>query len=73
MDRPEKIYLDEPIKLHGIEINHTKAGLEYLIEHFSTMLLVYENHKGISDEVKKHYIKKIEQYQQHIELYNKSA
>lgn len=70
MDRPEKIYLDEPILLHGIEVRHTKAGLEYLIEHFNHMLEIGTD-KQLNDEGRKHYINRIEQYTQHLELYNK--
>jgi len=34
------IYLDKPIKINGIEIKHTKKGLEYLIGHYEYMLTV---------------------------------
>ena len=33
-----KIYLDEKIKINGIEVGHTYEGCKYLIDHYTHML-----------------------------------
>jgi hypothetical protein len=37
-ERPKKIYREEPVKIAGIEVRHTYAGLVYLIDHYRQIL-----------------------------------
>lgn len=68
MERPEKIYLTQPIKVLGIEVKHTEEGLRYLVDHFSHCLAI-STAKQISKPDREHAQKIITQYKQHIDLY----
>lgn len=62
-----KIYLDEPITIKGIRVGHTKQGLEFMIAH-QTKLLKMAPEK-FAEKDRQHAEKVIEQYKQHLELY----
>ncbi len=69
MDRPSKVYLDEPIQLHGGgKIGHTLAGLHYMVEHHTKVLEIAKPHQ-MADPVRQHVQARIAQYKQHIEWY----
>lgn len=72
MNRPEIIYLPEPITIEGIQVHHTLAGLNYLIDHYQTVLNI-ATPKQMSNECRTH----IEQtliinFKLHIVLYERN-
>jgi hypothetical protein len=70
-----KIYLDEPIEIHGIKITHTQEGLEFLIQHYKHMLTMNPVNKvtgpARSKQDSEHMLKLIENWTIHLELYKK--
>jgi hypothetical protein len=69
--RPEKIYLDEPIILHGIKVRHTYEGLIYLIKHYEHILAT-ATEKQLDDTARAHCAWLINNMQQHKQLYEKN-
>lgn len=69
--RPSIVYLPAPIVLNGITVQHTQAGLKFLIEHYETVLAVHTP-KQMSDEVRNHIQSRIANYKIHLELYERN-
>ncbi|HMG90744.1 MAG TPA: hypothetical protein VK589_11815 [Chryseolinea sp.] len=69
MHRPEKVYLDEPITISETKVNHTEAGLKYLIDHYKQMLSFQINEAKIKSADRQHYVKLIDTYTFHLQLY----
>lgn len=63
-----KIYLDEPVTIKGIRIGHTKEGLQFMIAQQTRLLKI--SPEKFSDKDRQHAERCIEQYKQHLELYN---
>lgn len=70
VNRPEKIYLDEPITLHGIKVGHTHAGLKYLIDHYTTTMNNATDTQLTTDN-RQHCQKMIDNMRIHLELYER--
>lgn len=70
MERPAIIYLETPIVLHGIKVMRSKAGLEYLIDHYNHMLQ-HATPQQMNDAARQHCQKVIDNLNIHLELYNK--
>jgi len=69
MERPEKIYLTEPIILAGIKVQHTYAGLIYMVDHYKTILAQPLTPQQLKDEHRQYIEKLIENYNIHLQLY----
>jgi hypothetical protein len=70
LNRPEKIYLDDPIFIEGTEINHTLPGLRYLVSHYEG-ILKNSSRGQLGDKERQHIEKMIVGYKLRIELYEK--
>lgn len=66
--RPAKIYLDEKIKINGIEVGHTYEGLKYLIHHYEHLLTI-ATAQQMNDKARTDCAKLIENLKIHKELY----
>lgn len=66
-----KIYLDEPVTLYGIKVGHTYEGLKYLIKHYEHILKI-STPAQLGDKERQHIAWLIDNYKQHIELYEKT-
>jgi hypothetical protein len=65
IERPKKIYREEPVKIAGIEVRHTYAGLVYLIDHYRQILDL----PGVEKKTDRHYVKGlIDNYNIHLQL-----
>lgn len=65
MQRPKIVYLDEPVKIGGINVKYSYEGCKYLIEHWSAILEITDDKR--TD--KAHVRKLIEQWEQYVQLY----
>lgn len=54
-----KIYLDEKIKINGVDIGHTYEGLKYLIDHYEHILKI-STPQQMDDQARQHCTKVIE-------------
>lgn len=70
MERPEKIYLDEPVELYGIRVGHTYQGLKYLVHHY-THVMQHATKAQLNDADRQHCQKMITNMQLHLQLYEK--
>ncbi len=70
MKRPEIIYLQESIIIEGVEIGHTKEGLQYLIDHYTKVLSVHVNENVRSKETSTHMESLIENWKRQLHLYD---
>ncbi|MEJ0030904.1 MAG: hypothetical protein WDO15_11265 [Bacteroidota bacterium] len=68
MNRPEKIYLDEPIIINGVEIRHTLDGLLYLVDHMTHCLAIASNAQ-INHSDREHAKLMIDKYKRQIQIY----
>lgn len=71
MDRPSKVYLEEPVTISGIVIHHTMAGLVYLIDHYKHILAMTSDAK-LKPEDRQHLEKLLENYAIHLQVYDRS-
>jgi len=69
MERPEIIYLQEPIVLSDVKVQHSYEGLAYLIEHYQHILAFPVNEQKIKSEHRQHIEKLIKTYNFHRQLY----
>lgn len=69
MERPEKVYLSEPIEINGIKVQHTRAGLVYMIDHYTTILAQPLTDQQLKDEHRQYIAKLIDNYTIHLQLY----
>lgn len=69
MQRPEKIYLDEPITISGTKVGHTESGLKYLIDHMQHVLSFPVNEAKIKAADRQHIEKLIATYTFHLQVY----
>ena len=67
MQRPEIVYLDVPVVIHGITIRYSYEGCKYLIEHWTAILEITDDKR--TDKAHIRWL--IEQWQQYIQLYEK--
>jgi hypothetical protein len=70
MGRPEKVYLEDPITISGTKVNHTEAGLKYLIDHYRHMLSFPINEAKLKATDRQHIEKLIDNYTFHLQLYD---
>jgi hypothetical protein len=67
--RPDKIYLEEPIRINDVEVRHTPQGLEYLINHYKH-ILANATPKQLGDKERQHIIEwLIPNLKYHLTLY----
>jgi hypothetical protein len=68
MERPENVYLPEPITLHGMPVRYTAEGARYLKEHWQHV------YNTVPDKLtdKAQILRMIEVYNQTLELYAKA-
>ena len=66
-----KTYLDTPIVLFGIKVGHSYDGLKELVAHYTHVLPMAVAQKKISDNDRQHCERMIENFKQHIQLYEK--
>lgn len=68
MERPDKVYLPNPIMLAGdIRVSHTAQGCQYKIEHYKHILATATK-KQLTDADRQHVQKTIENFAQHLQL-----
>lgn len=66
--RPAKIYLDQKLKINGIEVGHTYEGVIYLIHHYEHLLTI-ATPQQMNDKARTDCAKLIENLKIHKELY----
>lgn len=69
MDRPEKIYLDQPIEIGSIKITRTLAGINYYLHHWRHVQATVGNR--LDGEGKKHLQLVIDNLEIHKQLMEK--
>lgn len=72
MLRPEKIYLNEYIKIKGIEVSYTHAGAIYLADHYEHML-ANATSQQLQEKDRQHLALVIRNLQECIQLYEAPA
>jgi hypothetical protein len=66
MNRPENIYLTDPVLIAGIKVGHTEQGLRYLIDHYRCLLKL--EYKRTPEEIA-HMEFLIKNWEIHLKLY----
>jgi len=69
MDRPDRVYLQEPIELAGIIVQHTYEGLLYMIDHYTQVLAMPLSEQQLKYEHRQYIQKLIDNYNIHLQLY----
>lgn len=68
MQRPEVVYLENPVVISDITIRYSYEGCKYLIEHWTAVLEITDDKR--TDKAHIRWL--IEQWGQYIELYEKA-